>query len=61
MGLACKNQWSLTPLMFKMASATFAMNATGTAIKVGQKAGNIWKTIEQPILKWRGIAVDVVP
>ncbi|WP_198289826.1 RHS repeat domain-containing protein [Teredinibacter turnerae] len=47
--------------MWKAASATFAMNASGSAIKVGQYSGNIWRTIEQPILNFRNVPFSVVP
>ncbi|MCG3116645.1 MAG: PKD domain-containing protein [Candidatus Manganitrophus sp. SA1] len=47
--------------IWKLASATFAANVRGTAIKVGVEAGNIWKTIEQPILIFRNIPIRYVP
>ncbi len=47
--------------LWKVASATFAANADGTAIKVGVEAGNVWRTIEQPILNLRGIPMTTVP
>lgn len=46
---------------WKAASAVFAANARGTALKVGVAEGNIWKSIEKPILQWRGIPFNVVP
>jgi hypothetical protein len=42
------------------ASSIFAMNASGTAIKVGQPIGSIWKT-EQWILNMRNIPIIGVP
>jgi hypothetical protein len=47
--------------VWKAASGTFAGNAKGTAIKVGLKEGNIWRTIEKPILNWRNIPIHNVP
>jgi hypothetical protein len=35
--------------VWKAASATFAANARGTAIKVGLEQGRIWTTVEKPI------------
>ena len=46
--------------MWKAASATFAANAKGTAIKVGAKQGNIWSKIEKPILEFRNIPVKQI-
>jgi RHS repeat-associated protein len=46
---------------WKAASATYAANASGVATKIGEKAGNIWRTIEQPILNLRNIPINVVP
>jgi hypothetical protein len=34
------------------------MNADGVALKVGIQEGNIWRTIEQPILNLRNIPID---
>lgn len=47
--------------MWKAASATFAANAKGVATKVGTQPGNIWRTVEQPILNVRKISISVVP
>ena len=47
--------------MWKAASATYAANARGVAIKVGVQPGTIWRTIEQPILNARKIPIKVVP
>ncbi len=47
--------------MWKAASATYAGNVRGTAIKVGAQAGNLWRAIEAPILNWRNIPIVVVP
>ncbi|MBV1777377.1 VCBS repeat-containing protein [Burkholderiaceae bacterium DAT-1] len=47
--------------MWKAASATYAANAKGVALKVGVQSGNIWRTIEQPILNWRNILIKTVP
>ncbi|HMB57997.1 MAG TPA: RHS repeat-associated core domain-containing protein [Arenimonas sp.] len=47
--------------LWKAASATFAGNATGTAIKVGTAEGSIWLSVEKKILEWRGIPYKVVP
>lgn len=47
--------------IWKAASATFAGNVKGTAIKVGVRQGNIWRTIEKPILNWRNISITYVP
>jgi hypothetical protein len=33
----------------------------GTAVKVGLKEGNIWRTIEKPILNWRNISIRYIP
>lgn len=53
---------SRTPYwIWKIASATFAANARGTAIKVGIQNGNIWRTVEQPVLNIRSIPVNLVP
>jgi hypothetical protein len=46
--------------LWKAASATFAANADGTAIKVGVEAGNIWRTIEQPILNLKDVVINYV-
>jgi hypothetical protein len=47
--------------VWKAASATFSGNAKGVVIKVGQKIGNIWRTIEKPILNWRKIPIKYIP
>jgi RHS repeat-associated protein len=47
--------------VWQVASATFAANARGSAIKVGAEAGNMWRTIEQPILRVRNIVINHVP
>lgn len=47
--------------VWKAASATFAGNASGTAIKIGTSSGNVWRTIEQPILNWRGVPIRYLP
>jgi hypothetical protein len=47
--------------LWKVASATFAANADGTAIKVGLEAGNIWRTIELPILNFRNVPISYIP
>jgi hypothetical protein len=47
--------------VWKAASATFAANARGVAVKVGAEAGNIWRTIEAPILNFRNIPINIVP
>jgi hypothetical protein len=44
--------------VWKVASATFAANAKGTAIKVGATTGKIWGGIERPILNFRKIPID---
>jgi len=57
-------QWigSKTPYpVLQAASATFAANARGIAIKAGAKQGYTWRSIEKPILKWRNIPVNNVP
>jgi RHS repeat-associated protein len=46
---------------WKAASCVYACNASGAAIKVGVQQGTIWRTIEQPILQWRGIPIKTVP
>ena len=47
--------------VWKTASATFAANARSAVLKVGIKQGNIWRTIEKPILNWRKIPIKQVP
>jgi RHS repeat-associated protein len=47
--------------IWKRASSTFASNASGTALKVGTFEGNIWRTIEKPILQRNGIGINIVP
>jgi uncharacterized protein RhaS with RHS repeats len=47
--------------VWKAASGTFAGNAKGTVIKVGAKQGNIWRTLEKPILNWRKIQIRNIP
>ena len=46
---------------WKGASAVFAANARGQAIKVGLFEGRVWSSVEKPILQWRGIPFTVVP
>ena len=43
--------------IFKLASATFAANASGTATAVILAEGITWTTVEAPILAARGIPV----
>ncbi|MDZ7858414.1 RHS repeat-associated core domain-containing protein [Sphaerotilus sp.] len=43
------------------ASAIYAGNARGTAIKVGTQAGRTWTNVELPILTQRGIPITIVP
>ena len=45
---------------WKAASATYAANAKGTAIKVGIKQGNIWSKVEKPILQFKKMAIKYV-
>ena len=46
--------------LLRLASATFAMNAKGSVKAVIHNSGSIWTKIEQPILKWRGIPIQIV-
>ena len=43
--------------LWKAASATFALNADGVALKVGLQEGLIWSSIEQPLLALRNIPI----
>lgn len=43
------------------ASAIYAGNARGTAIKVGTQMGRTWTNVERPILIRRGIPINIVP
>lgn len=47
--------------VWQAASATFAENVRGSAIKVGLKQGYTWRNIERPILNWRNISIKTVP
>jgi hypothetical protein len=47
--------------IWKVASATFAGNASKEAIKVGVAEGRIWSIIEKPILNWRKIPIRLIP
>jgi RHS repeat-associated protein len=41
--------------LWRLASATFAGNASGQIQKVINEAGRIWSSVESPILSWRGL------
>ena len=43
--------------VWKLASATFAGNASGETQAVIRQAGRIWSTVELQILRWRGITI----
>lgn len=54
------NRYGAPDLMWKIASGTFALNATA-ATKVGIQEGRIWSSIEKPILELKGIIPTIVP
>jgi hypothetical protein len=41
--------------VWRLASATFAGNASGEVEAVILNSGKIWSTVEAPILRWRGL------
>jgi RHS repeat-associated protein len=43
--------------VWKVASATFAGNASGQVQAVTRQAGRVWSTVELQILRWRGIPI----
>jgi RHS repeat-associated protein len=43
--------------VWKLASATFAGNASGEVQAVVRQTGRIWSTVELEILRWRGITL----
>ena len=43
--------------VWKLASATFAGNASGEVQAVVRQTGRIWSTVELEILRWRGITI----
>jgi RHS repeat-associated protein len=43
--------------VWKLASATFAGNASGQVQAVTRQAGRVWSTVELQILRWRGITI----
>ncbi len=52
--------WLFDPA-WRVAAATFALNASGTVQAVIRDQGFVWTTIEYPILEWRGIPVEYFP